>query len=294
MVSQTIANSPEEVVTSLGKLPTDFNAWLDEEKALMEWVKRSVLTEEIEQADRQMDRALTAVKIEVRAKEYSSTASVAQAAHRIAVMLKNYGSVNKKPYEEQEGDVRTILLQLQTGGAYYADATATGIGTLVIELQEAFGTFQYQLSLRDKESLLKPVKTFPEVRRGIESVYHQIATVIDAGTVMNLLPGYAAFVDSLNPEIERLNEEFHRVQYDIAAAEPEPIPQQMYTGQPLTPTPAVYYVTQHDGTVKLELGKDYNLTYKNNTNVGNADCTIHGKGGYKGSKTVTFIIARTL
>jgi hypothetical protein len=46
-----------------------------------------------------------------------------------------------------------------------------------------------------------------------------------------------------------------------------------------------------DGAVELELGKDYNLTYKNNVHVGNATLTIHGKGKYEGSKTVTFIIS---
>jgi uncharacterized linocin/CFP29 family protein len=56
--------------------------------------------------------------------------------------------------------------------------------------------------------------------------------------------------------------------------------------------PEVLFVTPKDGTLKLELGKDYNVSYKNNVNVGNATCIIHGKGAYKGRKMVTFIIAR--
>ena len=34
------------------------------------------------------------------------------------------------------------------------------------------------------------------------------------------------------------------------------------------------------------------MTFRNNVDAGNAKCTIHGKGAYKGRKTVTFIIAR--
>jgi hypothetical protein len=45
-------------------------------------------------------------------------------------------------------------------------------------------------------------------------------------------------------------------------------------------------------THQLSLGKDFSVTYKNNTHVGTAEVTIHGKGAYKGQKTVTFNITR--
>jgi hypothetical protein len=44
--------------------------------------------------------------------------------------------------------------------------------------------------------------------------------------------------------------------------------------------------------VKLTFGTDYTLTYKNNIEAGTAYCILRGKGGYKGSKTVSFIIRR--
>jgi hypothetical protein len=45
-------------------------------------------------------------------------------------------------------------------------------------------------------------------------------------------------------------------------------------------------------TKNLSLGKDFDVSYKNNTNVGTAEVIIHGKGAYKGQFTVTFNIAR--
>jgi hypothetical protein len=59
----------------------------------------------------------------------------------------------------------------------------------------------------------------------------------------------------------------------------------------VTPTPQALFVTPK-GTVALELGKDYNLSFRDNTEVGNARCILTGKGAYRGAKTVTFIIAR--
>jgi hypothetical protein len=54
----------------------------------------------------------------------------------------------------------------------------------------------------------------------------------------------------------------------------------------------VYFVLADGTIVLLILGKDYNVTYDKNIDVGNARCTVHGKGGYKDSQTVTFVIKR--
>jgi hypothetical protein len=54
----------------------------------------------------------------------------------------------------------------------------------------------------------------------------------------------------------------------------------------------VYFVLADGTIIILVLGKDYNVTYDKNIDVGNARCTIHGKGEYKDSQTVTFVIKR--
>jgi hypothetical protein len=54
--------------------------------------------------------------------------------------------------------------------------------------------------------------------------------------------------------------------------------------------PRVRYRKTPEEYVLLVLGKDYNLSYRNNIEEGTAECIIHGKGYYKGSKTVTFVI----
>lgn len=49
-------------------------------------------------------------------------------------------------------------------------------------------------------------------------------------------------------------------------------------------------VTVKDGSLTLESGKDYSVSYSNNVNVGTAIVTITGKGNYKGTVTTTFTI----
>ena len=66
----------------------------------------------------------------------------------------------------------------------------------------------------------------------------------------------------------------------------EEIEGQKYTGYALKPD-----VVLKDGDKLLEKGKDYKLSYKNNTNIGTGKITVTGIGNYKGSNSaVTFPI----
>jgi hypothetical protein len=287
-VSNLLSTADKAVLAKLGDLPARFNAWFNKELALMEWVRKSYLTSYIAEANRRQERVLVAINTQVRALKYSTTPDIAETARGLYIMLKNYGTVYLKPYDEQEGDICAILNQLT--GKYAPSVTLLGLGAPVTELQDAFTDFQQFLTQRNAKLLQKPGETAVVIRRNIEAVYHQITVRVNAGAVLNASPGFAALIDALNPEIERLNAEFHHVRHNIAHAEPKAIPVQTYTGEPLTPTPDVYYTTPKDETVKLILGKDYNLTYRHNKKVGSAECTIRGKGLYRGNKTITFNI----
>jgi hypothetical protein len=288
-VSRELAAAGYTVQSALTAQIPAFNVWLDKEDALMRWIRKSELTDKIADADHRVDYALSAISAQIRNALYSADPPVVDAAHGLQIMLRSYGNVARKPYNEEAGDVQAIIEQLS--GVYATEAALVGLDARYAALQSAYGEFVALLEQRDADRVQKPDDTFSVVRRGIEDVYHDIVTIVDSGSALNLSPEYGAFIDTLNPEIERLNNQFHHARHDIADAQPAPIPQQPYTGKPVTPTPEVLYVTPK-GTVELELGRDYNLTYRDNVNVGNARCTVHGKGAYRGSKTVTFIIAR--
>ena len=67
----------------------------------------------------------------------------------------------------------------------------------------------------------------------------------------------------------------------------EAISEQTYTGSAIRPS-----VTVKDGDTALTAGKDYTLSYSSNTNAGTASVTLTGMGGYAGTKTVSFTIAK--
>ncbi len=78
---------------------------------------------------------------------------------------------------------------------------------------------------------------------------------------------------------------FKIIQASLESAVISPIANQTYTGRPIMPS-----LTVKVGSTTLRQNSDYTLTYKNNTAVGTATVLVTGKGGYIGTKNVTFII----
>lgn len=78
-----------------------------------------------------------------------------------------------------------------------------------------------------------------------------------------------------------------------AAITIQEIANMVYTGKPLTPSPKAIYKDDTQGiNVTLAAGKDYIVSYSNNTAVGanTAVVTLHGTGNYTGSKNRSFTI----
>ena len=65
------------------------------------------------------------------------------------------------------------------------------------------------------------------------------------------------------------------------------IPDQVYTGAPIEPAQVKYNGTE------LVKGTNYNISYTNNTNVGEASYTVSGIGQYKGEKSGNFKIIQS-
>ena len=284
----------EAVKTALASLLPAFNTALANEEAVADWVRKSVLTEKIAEADAEDDRILVGINAIVQTGLHSSMPAIHESAVRVHVLLHDYGNVTHKSYDEEAGAIRELLKQFT--GPYTQDVANLGMTMWVQQLQTAFNTFESLLLQRELEQGEKPPYTARDVRKAIEEVYHQIEYVINANAAAGATPApFTAFIHLLNSNIERLNAEFHRVIKDLSAPGRtliEPLGTQAHTGNPVTPVPPVHYTEDGKPSVKLYLGKDFAITYKNNKNVGQAELTIHGKGDYKGQVSVPFYIAQ--
>ena len=285
-----LAAAGSDVKDAVEPLDTELYRLYGIETDNMKWLRKSELTEAIAAADSRLDKAMVGLSEQVNSARHSFQPAVAEAAKRIHDMLHSYGKVIYKAYDRELADVKAILLQLN--GGFAAAVQTAGVGAWIPEITAASNELATLIAQRDEESLEKPALSFRETRLAIDRVWRQIVKIVNGGVAMKFSSHFEDFINSLNPEIERLNNEYHRIKTDISACEPESIEQQPYTGFPCTPVPKKVLFVTPKGTVRLELGKDFTVSYKDNVNVGNATCIIRGIGAYKGKKIITFIIAR--
>ena len=92
-------------------------------------------------------------------------------------------------------------------------------------------------------------------------------------------------IEGIGNYSESVSKNFKIVSKSIDKAEVSGINDQTYTSSMITPTPVI----KLDNKVLVK-DKDYNLSYKNNINVGEATIIIQGIGNYKESVTKTFRI----
>ena len=99
-----------------------------------------------------------------------------------------------------------------------------------------------------------------------------------AGTATAIVTGIGRYHGTV-----RVN--FNILTADIGGALVEAIPSVTCTGEAIAPDPVIRY-----GGRLLVNGTDYTLAYANNVNPGTATVTVTGKGGFTGSRTISFTI----
>jgi hypothetical protein len=287
-VTKEIAAAGAPVQTALGQLVVDLNDWFAKEKANLAWRPGSSLTHPIATAKRSLSVAFTGLTAHIRGSRYDTDPAIVKAGCRLYMMLKNYSYVISNPDLQKANVINTVLAHLN--GDMAADAQTIGLTAWIVEVQNALDAFVDLIEQREATPTTKPKQSLREVRQAIDNTWRQIVAIVNAGAMLNESPDFAALINTINPEIERLNAESRNLMRHIAKTLNDPIEPQPCTGQACTPIPDLFYETAN-GMEKLTPGADFNIHYKNNVHPGTASCIIHGKGAYKGKKSIPFIIS---
>lgn len=103
---------------------------------------------------------------------------------------------------------------------------------------------------------------------------------IDAGTATITIKGKGNYSGTLTKS-------FTIKPRSITAASFGSIADKPFTGAAIKPSPAINY-----NSAELENGKDFTLSYSDNTSIGQATVTVNGKGNFTGSKALYFNITQ--
>lgn len=273
-----------------------FVTLLTEEGDLINLIRKSLLTEQIAEADRRVDRCIVGMRALVTGALHHFNPDVVRAAQSLAMRFDAFGALTQQSYREESDLVRLLIADLQSS-AYADQVTLVGLTDWVTELLLAENEFESLMQSRGDEYMGKPSGTLQAVRTAIEAVYHTMTERINAAALVGDSPAEInAFIERLNIDVEYANEHcHHHARKDLGAGDHtviEPIDTQQYTGEPVTPLTKVYYKDEGKPTEKLVFAKDYEVTYRNNIQVGMAELIVHGKGLYRGQKRIAFMIAR--
>jgi hypothetical protein len=268
---------------------------LEKEKALINAMRKSDYTRQIAETDHRIDRIITGMRDMISAALHHFEADIAEAAQSLHNRFAAFGDIAKKSYEEETAVVNLLIADLNSE-EYSVPISLVGLMPWMIELQAVEKEFEQLLEDRNVETADKPQGRVRDIRHELDKVYHPMIDRINAANTMDNFGAYTQFIHELNAEITYFNDHsHHHARKDISVGDDcvvEPIATQPYTGKAVTPIPRAYYRREGKPTEELVFSKDFSLTYKNNKKVGTADVTLHGKGAYKGQKTVTFNIAR--
>jgi hypothetical protein len=258
--------------------------------SLLDQERSSILTPEIAAEDRKCDALFAETKRTVSTAVKSSIPEKAEAGRILTELLKPFWAINNDPMLSQVKQLRLLEERFSPMPIPAHAAQVLGIDGV---MEQMFRTSDrlytlYNARLDESAHREKPSAT---------SVKNETAVAYDifCGTVENTLS--AIPTEALQLLFNAMNDVRRKyivhlpTKLDPAHTSVAPMAVQTYTGHPLTPLPRVFHQNEKE-TVELVLGKDFTVTYRNNTEVGEAKIIIHGKGKYTGTHETTFYIAR--
>jgi hypothetical protein len=284
------------VYTLVEPLIPEFDDLLDQESKLVDAQRINPYTAQIAEADKQNDRLIVGMKEIIVANMKYSDPVIVEAAIKLNNRMKSFGKIERKSYEEEAAAIRILLIDLQSPAFSHA-VNVVGLGNWVMQLDVSLNNFRNLLEERnDNIALTLTQDNLKDVRKKLEVVYHKMTSRINAAAEIDASKQYEPFIHQINAEIQYFNEHTHRsAKKDLSEGDHtviESIPVQIFSDEPLTPIPIVYYHEEGKDAVKLIFAKDFTLTYKNNSKPGLAEVIVRGKGAYKGRKLATFNIIK--
>ncbi|MDR3267962.1 MAG: DUF6261 family protein [Tannerella sp.] len=271
-----------------------FRELLAREEFAIDFERKSPITKKLGDADHRIDKALTGMRSIINANLYSSNTAEVDAAQVLEVRFHTFGNIRQKPYEEESTAVQILVRELQQ--KYVQEVVTLGLVNWLNELGSAEQLFTQLFVERNAELANRPKESLREIRREIEDVYSKMIALVEADAIAHGNVNSSDFILQLNGQVKYFNEhEAHNptrkeLGEHVSVA---PVETQPYTGKAVNVIPEVHYVEEGKPAKELVFTVDFTLAYKDNVNPGTAEIVIHGKGGYKGQKVVTFNIART-
>jgi hypothetical protein len=251
--------------------------------------KESPFTKQIHNFDEHRDADFSEIRRTAKAASKSSNATATAAGHTLATFLHPYRNVTKEPLMSETSTLNYLHLQFNDDPALQNAATTLQLAEVFTSLFHANEQVSLLWNARARDNAGKSGPSPTSLRSNLEKCYNNFCNI--TLQILKLQPSPA--LQNLFHAMNEVRIKYSRslpVRLTGANTSVDAIPAQPYTGKAVTPIPRAFIQTADGERIELRFAEDYNVTYRNNIEPGEAKIIIHGKGNYSGSHTSTFHI----
>jgi hypothetical protein len=181
-----------------------------EETSLLDIVKKSGYTVEIEEQDQCRDTVFRGFADAIKSAENHFNPLKQDAAKRISIVLERYGNIAVKSLDGETAAIDDMLRELRSG-EYPALVTVLDLDDWLIQLDTENQRFQELMLARYKETAKLPTANMREVRKKVDKAFLDIIYTIEAQVLISGgMAQYEPFIRELNAIIERYNKLYIR------------------------------------------------------------------------------------
>jgi hypothetical protein len=258
-----------------------------EMKTDMDKQRKSIYTPLIKNENDFCDANLEEIKRTTKAALHSAIAGRAEAGEKLMFFLEPFWNLNKLPLLTQIS-ITAELLTRYTGDAQLGLAAAA-LG--IEELFTLLATHNTLLHDYYNERINEHANATPaatSIRSSVENGYVSLCILVERTVSVEPVSPANVFLFNQMDGVRKKFSALSPAKIDIRNAVTQPVATQTYTGKVITPIPELAFEGK-----ELAFTVDFDLSYRNNINAGEATIIIHGKGRFNGRNERKFNIEHT-
>ena len=188
---------------NIGTQYTAYRILVDAEVSLLDLIRKSSYTEEINEADRhRRDKTFRGFADAVKSGLNHFDAAKQEAARKIKVVLDNYGNIAAKTLDQETAAIDDLLRELR-GGDYPALVNTLVLNEWVAQLDADNQAFKALMEARYGELAQRPTARMKAARKEVDKAFLVIVDHVEALATINGAASYEPFIRELNVILER-------------------------------------------------------------------------------------------
>jgi len=199
---ERLVNSYTAAALGIAALYDVYTPLFVEERSVLDLIRRSELTDELDAKDGVRDHVFRGLADAVKSSLNHFNGVKRTAAEKLEVVFEHYGNIARKTYDDETAAIDDLYRELHT--APHADEIAAlALGEWVEQLYEENRKFADLMAARYSEAAQRPTLRMKNVRTEVDQVFRSILDLLEALVQVNGADTNASFIKELNVVMER-------------------------------------------------------------------------------------------